>query len=257
MISKNKLIVIARYWNDIEWVEASLEHIDYWGADKVYICEGNWDQKFSARSVDGTREICQEWVRERDNACLIDNPRDNKNYRINQANTSNMVMELAGAKPGDWMMIIDCDHFYFKQDIDNFKKLMGNGTFSYPIFRTLNFYKNVVEYFDREDSNGTKLPYEILDKVKWIPTNHLSIGGKMYSQLGHVKSLRINFDAYHYVGLRLPNRLHDKYEIGDRKSPEVWKDGILLKNMKHYQGGHPEFVIPTLKKWGWLTGGNV
>ena len=69
----SRLIVIARYWNDIEWINASLEQIEYWKPDEVYLCEGNWDRKFEARSTDGTRELLDEYVLGKDNYHIIDN----------------------------------------------------------------------------------------------------------------------------------------------------------------------------------------
>lgn len=248
----NKLIILARYWNDKEWIEASLNHVDYWKADKIYIAEGNWDKKFQAISTDGTRETCEKWVKDRDNAFLIDNPRQFDNYRENQAFVSNKVVELSEASSGDWMLIIDCDHFYFKNDIDLFIKMMKEKDFIYPIINTFNFLKNIDEYYLRTDKNGSKLPYKIIRGMKWIPTNHMAVNGKMYSDINTLKCELMPFNAYHYAGMRLPERLKDKYNIGDRKSPDQWKGGIMLNNLKMYKGIHPEFAVPVLNSLGYI-----
>jgi hypothetical protein len=248
----NKLIILARYWNDIEWLYASLEHIDYWKADLVFIAEGNWDKKFPGRSNDGTYDICKQWVEDKNNYYLIENPRDFDNYRQNQAYVSNKIMEIAKIQPGDWMLIIDCDHFYFKKDIDFFKEKMINNDFSYPIVSTLNFFYNISEYYETLDSNGSKLPYRYLKNAMWIPTNHLSVNGKMYNEIPELISYKVPFYAYHYPGIRIKKRLIDKYNIGDRKSPVDYMGGKLLKNLKSYNGDHPEFVIPVLKNQGLL-----
>ena len=39
---KGKFIIIGRYWNDIDWVGASLDYIDQWNADEVYLLEGHF-----------------------------------------------------------------------------------------------------------------------------------------------------------------------------------------------------------------------
>ena len=57
-----RLIVLARYWNDMDLLQASLDQIDYWDADLVYLAEGAWDQKLEARSTDGTRRYLEDWA---------------------------------------------------------------------------------------------------------------------------------------------------------------------------------------------------
>ena len=250
-----RLIILARYWNDIEWGEASLKHVEYWQADKVYLSEGNWDPAYEARSTDGTREKLEKFASSRKNVFVIDNVRDDENYRVNQANTSNLVMKLAKAQPGDWMLIIDVDHFYFKKDIDYVKKLIqkSGSKFDYLIHYTYNFLYGLDRYNLYDDKVGTKLPYKVLKNCTWRATNHLCIDEKLYSDNPQLKSKRMRFAAMHYEGLRLPHRLKDKYSIGDRKSFEEYEGGIKVKNMRRYRGRHPEFVIDTLKNMSYIN----
>jgi hypothetical protein len=82
----SRLIAHARYWNDAaDWLEASLDHIDAWEPEITILAEGNWDQKWPARSTDGTREVLETYTTRRDNIYLIDNVREDTNYRNNQA----------------------------------------------------------------------------------------------------------------------------------------------------------------------------
>jgi hypothetical protein len=238
-------LIIGRFWNDLPWLKASLEHIEYWNADKVIICEGNWDKKWPARSTDYTREYLEEYCKNGEKI-LISNLRDDDNYRVNQANTSNKAMKLAGAGAGDWVMVVDCDHFYFKKDIDRYRSRM----LEHPILTTRNFYDDTKSYYTHTEKNGSKLPYLVLAGSTWIPTNHLAINGNMYCDT-KVKFEPADIIAYHYVGLRNKKRLEDKYSIGDRQSPKEWKGGKLLNNMQDYFGPHPEFVIPVLKEKGY------
>jgi len=250
----SRLIISARYWNDIEWVRASLQHIEYWQADEVYLSEGNWDPAWNARSNDGTREILEKFASSRENVSVIDNVRKDKNYRVNQADTSNLAMKLAGAKPGDWMLIIDADHFYLKKDITYIKELIrkeGN-SFDYITHYTYNFLYTLKEYNIYYDKVGTKLPYRLLKGCMWKSTNHLCIGDKLYHNVPRLRGYFAKVTAMHYEGLHSSKRLKDRYAIGDRKTFEEYKDGIRLKDLKYYEGSHPEFVIPTLKNKGHL-----
>jgi hypothetical protein len=248
-----RLIIIARYWNDIEWINASLDQVDYWDADEIYICEGNWDKKFAARSTDGTRCICEEWVSIRGNAFLFDNLRDHNNYRFNQANTCNAIMKKANIKPGDWVMVVDCDHFYFKQDIDTVKNTMGTKghEFDYPVYNIYNFLDGIDGYYESVDDNAAKLPYKVVEGMHWIPTCHPAIGNSMYCKVNKLIGLNINIFACHYVLARLPERLDSKYKIGDRKTPQEWGGGVMMRNLKKYNSvAHPVFAVSTLKKLG-------
>lgn len=251
------LIISARFWNDIEWLQASLDHIDAWDAEHVIISEGNWDQEWPARSTDGTRELIEAYAAARKNVTVIDNIREDKNYRVNQANTSNLAMKIAAAKPNqDWMLIIDVDHFYFSEAIQNVKRVMeeNENDFDYFSHNTFCFFYDLQHCEIRKDSKGTKLPYKLLPGCIWRPTNHLTVDGKMYHQIREARERFMpTIDAMHYEGLREKHRLADKYSIGNRKSFDVYQDGKRLRGVKAYCGNcHPCFAEPVLKKMGLL-----
>lgn len=230
----------------MDWLEASLEQIDYWNADKVIVCEGCWDSAFPPRSTDGTLKILKEYCV--GSHVLIENLRDKK-YRLNQANTSNKAMKIAKAKPGDYVLVIDCDHFYFKKDIDLMKEKMGS--YDLSCFKVINFNTGIDKYWDCHDNSSAKTPYRLLKGAQWMPTNQLYVGTKLYRELNVIKKWNTGIWGYHYEGLRNEKRYEEKYSVADRKSPKEWKDGIKIKQQKNYDGLHPEFVIPTLKKMGY------
>ena len=252
-----KLIICARFWNDIEWIDAALEHLDYWNADFVGIGEGAWDPAWPARSTDGTRELLEEWSRSRPNVHLFDNPRDDPNYRTNQSVTSNYVMEKAEAAPGDWMFTFDVDHFYFKSDIDAVKELISTEghRFDYLTQDNYNFLLDISSCQIVRDRSGSKLPYKILPGSHWIPTCHLAIDGILYSKLEHLKEEVAVAKGMHYEGIRSADRMDIKYRVGDRKSFREYKDGIRLKGIEPFSGPHPDFVLPTLKRMGYAVAG--
>lgn len=241
-----RLIISARYWNNTDWIEASLKHIEAWGADEVWISEGNWDKKLPQHSTDDTRAIIEDFSANLKNVHVFDNCRVYDNYRYNQALTSNMVMEKANVQPGDWMLIVDSDHFYRKQDIDFIKneiKVYGDN-FDYYILSTFCFLKDIYSYGLHYDTMGTKLPYKIVDGAKWVATNHLSVGNKMYVDIPSLRSNKTPINGYHYEGILSESRFKSKYSIGDRKTPKMCG---RLKNLVEYHGKHPELAIPALR----------
>lgn len=247
----NRLIVSARYWQNIDWVQASLKHIEAWGADEVYISEGSWDQQFKPRSTDGTREVIEDFAQGKENYHVFDNTRISDNYRYNQALTSNVVMASAKAEVGDWMLIIDSDHMYAKEGISFIKKLMVDSYdfFDYFTTETYCFLRGIDEYVVYFDDLGTKLPYKIIDnRCSWIATNHLSINGRMYRDIKEAREFRVKVNGLHYEAQMSKQRFKEKYSIGDRKTPE---GAGRFKDFKKFEGKHSEFAIPVLKKFGY------
>jgi len=242
----SRLIISARYWNNTDWVGASLKHVDAWEADEVWVSEGNWDRKMSSKSTDDTREIIEDFALSRNNFNVFDNPRSHDDYRYNQALTSNMVMKYARVEVGDWMLIIDSDHFYSLKDIKYIKeeiRYYGN-YFDYYILDTYCFFNGIDKYGIHHDTMGTKLPYKIVAGARWIATNHLSVNNKMYVNIPSLRDNRTPVNGYHYEGILSENRFKEKYSIGDRKTPE--KCG-RLENLSEYYGAHPELAVPVLR----------
>ncbi len=240
-----RLIISARYWNNTDWIEASLKHIEAWDADEVWISEGNWDKKLFQKSTDNTREVIENFSASRSNYHVFDNCRVHDNYRENQALTSNMVMKKANVQSGDWMLIIDSDHFYSKREIRYIKEEICHygDCFDYYILNTFCFLKDIKSYSVHHDTMGTKLPYKIVDNAKWIPTNHLSVNNKMYTNIFSLKKNYTAVHGYHYEGILSESRFKEKYSIGNRKTP---KECGRLDNLSEFHANHPELVLPVL-----------
>jgi len=247
-----RLIVIARYWNDIEWVEASLKHIEMWDPQAVVLSEGNWDQQWSPRSTDGTRNILEDWASGKDHVQVIDNVRADKNYRVNQANTSNLAMTLVDADVGDWVLVVDCDHFYHEKDIKAVRELMEKEKdVDYFTMPTLGFLVDLSTCQYTVDKVGTKIPYRLKPRFNWRPTNHLSIRVDWYCNRHDTKAMHLPWcNAYHYERMRLPKRHEDKYNIGDRKTPKQAGRESKLEPCRH--NDHPALAVPVLKEMGYL-----
>jgi len=246
-----RLIILARYWNDIDFLQASLNQVDYWDADLVYLSEGAWDQNFEPRSTDGTRENLEEYSKGRDNVFVIDNVRESKNYRVNQANTSNLVMRLADWQPDDWMMIVDADHFYTMSDIDFVKRRMNEevGQFDYFTYKVNNFFYDLRRCQETFDSSQSRLPSRLVEGSYWVATNHLTLNGIIYDKTNQMRpKVLSNIQALHYEGLRPQKRLSLRYSVGNRKTFWEYKGGIRLKNNTTFSGKHSEFVSDVLKR---------
>ena len=61
----SRLLLLATYWNEKDWIDLSLEQIDRIDPDEVIICDGCFDSRRENRSTDGTREKIADFVRRR------------------------------------------------------------------------------------------------------------------------------------------------------------------------------------------------
>jgi glutaredoxin len=250
-----KLIIFAPVWNDMDWIDAMIKQIEYWSPNQLYFCEGCWDPKFSARSNDGTREYVDTYIKDKLNTYVVDNLRKDS-YRENQANTIKMVMRLAEIESGDWVMYQSCDFYLFKKDIDLYKKYIRDNAFDYPRFEIRNFWDTIKLYWPKMTNQSVNLPWRFVTGAYWIPTCHLCVKGKQYHESPHVRQKTIVIKGYHYEGFRMSCRLKDKYAVGDRQSPVIWKNGVKIKKRRIYDGLHPEFVRETLNKKNEWNAGN-
>lgn len=245
-MSDSKFIIFAPFWNNFEWVKASLNHIDYWDYDELYLGNGCWDKKYPAESNDGTYEILKEYQSTRENVWIVDNIRDGE-YRENQRNTCKLILELAQAKPNDWFMYSASDFYCFKNAIDVYKNLMENSSMDYPIFEIWNFFNSITHYYLHKTKSAMNLPHRIVEGAGFRDTCDITVNGKHYHQSPKTTGLKVPTIGMHYEGIHSPERLVQKYGVGDRKSPEVWNNGIKLKNRKIWTGAHPSFAISVLK----------
>ena len=149
---------------------------------------------------------------------------------------------------------MDCDHFYFKNDIDSVRELIANegDSFDYLTYKVYNFFDGINRYYERMDINAAKLPYKVVKGTHWIPTSHPAISGHMYCKTS-LKKRELDIYAMHYALARLPKRLDSKYKIGDRQTPLEWNGGIMMMQLKEYNNKHSEFAIKTLEWLGYNT----
>ncbi len=269
---KPQLILFATYWNEIEWINASLAQIDLINPDEIIICDGCFDPKLPNKSTDGTTEVIDEYVSTRDNATKISAVRltkwrhaldifsklphekdylsvaklrllkgiyVNNIYRLNQSATFNQMIKLSKLfKPGNWMMTYDCDQFYDDDMIDAFKNLKGRSG-NILVGKELTFFEKFDRYTDGyEKRDYNNMPHKIFGDTRFIPTRHPSRVVKMkYMNCSDFeKSKEYVGNMFHYH-IKSPERIVAGYQLGDRKPPE----NSRIKTKK-FTGSHPKVI---------------
>lgn len=212
MMEKNNIILFATYWNEIDWIKASLKQIDIINPIEIIICDGCFDSKYPNRSTDGTRKIIKSFVNKRENARLISAVRvdrftgvikmlrghkksrfiskfsparwkavyksmkDNI-YRVNQALTFQYMISISKLwKPGRWFMVYDCDQFYLDEMIEKFKICNKKTKYGLLTSYELTFFQNFQYYTaDYEKRNFNNMPHKIYKDTSIWPTRDLVI----------------------------------------------------------------------------------
>ncbi len=242
-------VIVGRFWNNGPWIKSALQHIDAWKADRVILFEGCWDNTKAARSTDRTRAMLDTYVSENGNVSVYDVVRTSDNPRENQAACSALAQRRAYCEPGDWIMVVDADVFWPVKTIQEVKAAMG-GEYPPSYFRAgIRAFLNGLDACQRLDNGSRFLPYRIDRDMRWIPTCHPAIDGTRYEDIDGMPFQTIRHDGLHYEMMHPPQRLFDRYSIGDRKTPLAF--GRLDKPLIHFDGKHSAFAIDALKNLGY------
>ena len=170
MTNKN-LIVLATYWNEIEWINANLSQILKLNPIEVVLCDGNFDPRVPNYSTDGTSQIIDDFVRNAPFRCIKINairrkdhlltfPKSNlfrcknnkiifslgsiknsiyskfilNSYRVNQALTFAYMSKLCNHwNSFNWFMTLDADQFYTESLIENIHIVLDDNPNSYQL----------------------------------------------------------------------------------------------------------------------------
>jgi len=272
----NNIILLATYWNESEWIEASLEQIIKIDPIEIIICDGNFDPRVPNYSTDGTREIIKEFVdNNKERASMIDAVRVNKwikgfhffmsaglsgkippfsrlnyslrsqliinEYRVNQALTFAKMINLSKQwSPGKWVMSYDADQFYTDELIENFQ--MTNELCKYDLITAdeLTFPENFDHYtMLYEKRKWNNMPHKITDRIAVYPTRHF-VNEKAFS-FSHIHETACSYHAgvYHHYKFREDSqRLQASYNLGDRKPP----DPDRFSGLKEFKGDYPNVI---------------
>ncbi|MBV1870853.1 MAG: hypothetical protein KUG76_08080 [Gammaproteobacteria bacterium] len=260
------IILLATYWNEIEWVEASLQQIMEIDPIEIIICDGNFDSRYDNRSTDGTREIISEFVKKnRLRARMISAVRVNPwsagasfyfgagiknrvippsrlnfslraqflldNYRVNQALTFAKMINLSKEwQVGRWVMSYDADQFYTDELISFFD--ITNQVTEYDLITAdewtfpNGFDKYTTGYEKRKWNN---MPHKIKSNLAVYPTRHFVVESCFGTKTYQDDFSSIYGGVYHHYKFRKNSqRLEDGYSLGDRKPPDLSRyDGLV------------------------------
>jgi hypothetical protein len=269
------LTIFATYWNEKDWIGASLAQIDALNPKRVFIVDGCFDPHYENRSIDGTREKIETWVRERDNAELITALRLSRpgalwylfghgltwwnwplrlllslyysrtnQYRLNQAATFTKMLRDSGVQPDDWVMHSDSDQFYPDEVLKNIIKYVNDESCDADILSAteLTFFENFSRYTDQyEKRDYNNLPYRIRPHTMIVPTRDV-VTEQFPKPIAYGKDLTIKRQSvgmYHHYKFRPydTERVAAGYQVGDRVAPsaETYKQ-------KSFTGTHPTVI---------------
>jgi len=271
---KNNLIIFATYWNEKDWIEASLSQIDALNPKSVFLVDGCYDQKFKNCSTDGTREKIEEYVTTHPEAKMISALRLSRlkslwylfgvgitwwnwplrilmaiyyartnTYRLNQAATFTKMLRESGIQTGDWFMTYDADQFYTDETIGNIKNAIRPDTEAQLLTadeKTFfnNFSQMTTEY---EGRNYNNLPHRYTAKTLIVPTRDIVIEQypkpKVYGRNPNL--IKQNVGSYNHYKFRPFDTARSSagYQVGDRRKPDVTKH-----HTQPYTHSHPSVI---------------
>lgn len=271
----SNIVLFATYWNEIEWIEASLAQIDKINPKEIIICDGCFDPKYPPYSTDGTREIIESFVASRNNAKLISPiresrlnhlkmwfqrlPHEQSNiitmpklkiaskhyllmnvYRLNQASTFNyMIRESKHFKKNTWFMTYDCDQFYSDQMIDEFNQIGNDHQHNIYVGKEYTFFNQFNQYsqiYEKRDYNN--MPHRVTDDIRFIPTrNPARVHNGSYAVCSTFDEKKKNVGIIYHYRIRSKEREEMTYQVGDRKPPEKERT-----ETQEYKGEHPNII---------------
>jgi len=271
----NNLTVLATYWNEIDWIRPSLAQIERIDPVEVIICDGCFDMEYPTPSTDGTREVIQEFVSDRENARMISPVRCSSlegacellkghahvprlrrlfpsrlrraalsygthHYRVNQALTFNQMISLCKFwEEGRWFMTYDCDQFYQDRTIEKIQhEVNGDSDAELLTADEQTFFRGFRHYTDEyEERTYNNMPHRIRSDTMIFPTRAVTTEGLFRTRYyaDVVSTKRVG--AYHHYKLEFENRFEEAYQVGNRKPPEV-----DMYEMKPFEGDHPSVI---------------
>ena len=272
MIAKN-LILFATYWNERDWIDASLKQIDLIRPVEAIICDGCFDPHHPNMSTDGTREKIKDFAAERPWVKMIDAVRLSRPahllnwfqkfhpaepslatfparvwalaqlrfhpYRLNQSATFNHMISISEHfRPGNWVMTYDCDQFYSDTLLEKFQSLSPQTPYDVLGGREYTFFESFDIFTDAYEARvHNNMPHKIYQTSRYVPTRHLVCArGTRYREYPDWAKLQSD-DIYFHYHLRSPEREKAGYALGDRKPPVASRC-----QTRPFDGTHPRLI---------------
>jgi hypothetical protein len=268
----SKLILFGCYWNEIDWIEASLEQLRAINPDEVILCDGCFDPEYDVHSTDGTFEIIKEEVNRFDNYSLIEPSRIrsteyhrlfpqtvmkigiplkylvpvtkiylslyiHSDYRINQTFTFNkMITKSKLWKPGYWVMTYDCDQFYSDKIINDLNNLETFSDYDLLTADEYTFFNSFSQYTDQwMERKRSNMPHKIRKDTFFKPTRNIIFFDSFSEYLYEGNTNTKHLGNYFHYKLKKGNRLKKGYQLGDREKDIPEYDRLEFKEIKESQ----------------------
>lgn len=270
----NNIILLATYWNEIDWLAPSLDQIDRIDPLETIICDGCFDPAYPLHSTDGTHQMLEQFVAARGNArlvspvrypfsaalsaiflghahsqryrrCTISRLRTVVSssrlvaYRRNQALTFNHMISISRRwRPGRWCMTYDCDQFYPDAMIDNFSLVNEANNLGLLSGSELTFFADFRQFTsDYTARTYNNMPHRIYANTTVIPTRQLILERWLSRTLYCDSVPAQHIGSYFHYKLRSASRGEATYAVGDRRKPH-----IEAYTFTRLDGEHPSII---------------
>lgn len=267
-----KIVILATYWNEKEWVEKSLRQIDCIKPDLAIVCDGCFDDRIVNRSTDGSEETIENYCNNTSkvkfkairSSRIISSfkllkyafKRDfsfayiywvlkhfcvTNKYRLNQAVTFNEMLDVAISKFGSdfWFMTYDADQFYDDEYVTRLKELITNSSPDINLLTATEytFNHNQFHYTDSyEKRNWNNMPHKYSPNTVILPTRDIKLCS-LFSVSKYIdKNNNLDLGYYFHYKFRLnQERSIASYQVGDRVAP----DNTRIVDNLTFKGKHP------------------
>jgi glycosyltransferase involved in cell wall biosynthesis len=255
--------VLMNIYNEIEWIDLAIQAVKD-EFDEIVIVEGAYQIAIQSganpRSNDGTLEVLNKY-------------RDQKNITIIHANEqdhcfqNNKALEVLKAKGVEWVLLVDGDEIWEKNNLKIIKNYMVSGE-AKGIYQYWVYFYNFVNDFDQFIEARMRRVYKITpgcsflngnENLQW-PDHGKSVDtGQPVSYVSEIPQFCRGF---HYTEIKTKNRwLLKKNYLQKRdnnprfKSWHVTEDGVQHDEMhmiKPFTKKHPKSVQEheLYKLWG-------
>lgn len=274
-----KLIVLATYWNEEEWIESSLAQIESINADVSVICDGCFDPKKANYSTDSTRKRIETFCFSNSKAMLFNALRVTRYqglrsillkglrkalsfplllrimkhfartniYRINQAVTFNKMLEVALASLENpdheevWFMTVDADQFYSDETISKLRKReFQDGNIGLLTAKELTFNESYNNYTDAyEKRTWNNMPHKLYKNTLILPTRDILLVSFFSISKYIDKVSHIDLGFYFHYKFREDRA---RLDAGYNLGDRKKPEAERAKDTKFFTGNHPSII---------------
>lgn len=256
-----KICALTPVWNCKMWLPYSIRGI-YDFVDSIVISEACWvpdPSWLGNESPDGSADIIRKFIKEEDT--------ENK-VRFHQAGLCKSQPEARNSglhlvpEDTDWVIMFDCDEFYFKKDLILLRKVIEN-----PMFKQYGSFSVPAKCFYFTFKYFTREPFT--RGYRWFPGQHFWAIASMLNPSNMCFDMgKLGIEFYHgsYVGKEytkikacidndLPKSRYDTWyenifsKFNGTNLEELYKnnkDGIHVNGgskLERYDGPYPESLL--------------